>query len=123
MLRIALTLPSLMLRIVEYADFFPWTGNHPEDVLTDQTTRQGCYDKTQVSQNEHTTARPTLWPVFKRQSGVQVLSSLFVSVLEQRQSHGRITAASTFKPPPRVTLTDTKREAWLRDLANPSVPL
>ena len=30
---------------------------------------------------------------------------------------------STFKPPPRVTLTDTKREAWLRDLANPASPL
>ncbi|KAI9860017.1 MAG: RNA polymerase II mediator complex subunit [Trichoglossum hirsutum] len=111
------------LRQEKYADFFPWTGNHPEDILTEQTTRQGFYDKTQVSQNEHTTARPTLWPIFKRQSGIQVLSSLLVSVLEQRQSHGRITAASTFKPPPRVTLTDTKREAWLRDLANPSVPL
>ncbi|KAH0543775.1 hypothetical protein FGG08_001957 [Glutinoglossum americanum] len=111
------------LRQDKYADFFPWMGTHPEDILTEQTTRQGFYDKTQVSQNEHTTARPTLWPVFKRQSGIQVLSSLFVSVLEQRQSHGRITAASTFKPPPRVTLTDTKREAWLRDLANPSVPL
>jgi mediator of RNA polymerase II transcription subunit 12 len=33
------------------------------------------------------------------------------------------TAPSTFKPPPRVTLTDTKREAWLKDLANPEVPL
>ncbi|KAI9776029.1 MAG: RNA polymerase II mediator complex subunit [Geoglossum umbratile] len=111
------------LRQEKYADFFPWTGSHPEDILIEQTTRQGFYDKTQVSQNEHQTARPSLWPVFKRQSGIQVLSSLFVSVLEQRQLHGRITAVSTFKPPPRVTLTDTKREAWLRDLANPSVPL
>ncbi|KAI9769426.1 MAG: RNA polymerase II mediator complex subunit [Geoglossum simile] len=115
--------PILKFGDIEYADFFPWTGKHPEDVLIEQTTRQGFYDKTQVSQNEHQTARPSLWPVFKRQSGIQVLSSLLVSVLEQRQLHGRITAASTFKPPPRVTLTDTKREAWLRDLANPSVPL
>ncbi|KAL8792612.1 MAG: hypothetical protein Q9195_004835 [Heterodermia aff. obscurata] len=37
--------------------------------------------------------------------------------------HGTITANCTFKPPPRVTLTDTKREAWLRDLANPEIPL
>ena len=37
--------------------------------------------------------------------------------------HGTIAANCTFKPPPRVTLTDTKREAWLRDLANPEIPL
>lgn len=51
------------------------------------------------------------------------MSSLFVSALDQRQTHGTITANSSFKPPPRVTLTDTKREAWLRDLANPIIPL
>ena len=37
--------------------------------------------------------------------------------------HGTIVANCTFKPPPRVTLTDTKREAWLRDLANSEIPL
>lgn len=46
-----------------------------------------------------------------------------MSVLDRKQSIGRITNPSTFKPPPRVTLTDTKREAWLRDLANPTIPL
>lgn len=35
----------------------------------------------------------------------------------------RVDSVSTFKPPPRVTLTDTKREAWLRDLANLGIPL
>lgn len=30
---------------------------------------------------------------------------------------------STFKPPPRVTLTDAKRIAWLTDLTNESVSL
>jgi mediator of RNA polymerase II transcription subunit 12, fungi type len=61
--------------------------------------------------------------MFKNKPNLQILSSLYVSALEQRQAHGKITSASTFKPPPRVTLTDTKRESWLRDLANPSVPL
>lgn len=105
------------------ADFFPWTGCHAEDVLNEQTTKQGFYDKTQVSQNESNTARPSVWSSLKHKSGLQILSSLFVSVLDQRQIHGTITANSTFKPPPRVTLTDTKREAWLRDLANSSIPL
>jgi mediator of RNA polymerase II transcription subunit 12 len=48
---------------------------------------------------------------------------LFVTVLEKRQTLGRLTGPSTFKPPPRVTLTNTKREAWLTDLANPAFAL
>ncbi|KAF6237053.1 hypothetical protein HO173_004932 [Letharia columbiana] len=105
------------------ADFFPWTGCHAEDVLNELTTRQGFYDKSPVSQNESNTARPSVWSSLKHKSGLQILSSLFVSALDQRQIHGTITTNTTFKPPPRVTLTDTKREAWLRDLANPSIPL
>ncbi|KAL6713558.1 RNA polymerase II mediator complex subunit [Lecanora helva] len=105
------------------ADFFPWTGHHPEDVLNELTTKQGFYDRIQASQNESSTARPSVWSSLKHKSGLQILSSLFISALDQRQIHGTVTATSTFKPPPRVTLTDTKREAWLRDLANPSIPL
>lgn len=103
------------------ADFYPWTGDHPEDVLSEQTIKQGYFDKNLVY--EHQSARSVLWPILKHKGGLQVLSSSIVSVLEKKQSIGRITAPSTFKPPPRVTLTDTKREAWLRDLANPTIPL
>ena len=109
--------------ISEPADFFPWTGNRPEDVLNEATTRQGFYDKIQISQNETSTARPSVWSSLKHKSGLQILSSLLVSALDKRQAHGMITATCTFKPPPRVTLTDTKREAWLRDLANPTISL
>lgn len=92
-------------------------------MLSEQAIKQGFVDKTQLSQNEYQSARSALWPILKHKSGLQVLSSSLVSVLEQRQAKGRITAPSTFKPPPRVTLTDAKREAWLRDLASPAVPL
>lgn len=105
------------------ADFFPWTGSHAEDVLSELTTKQGYYDKSPFSQNESSTARLSVWSSLKHKSGLQILSSLFVSALDQKQLFGTITTNSTFKPPPRVTLTDTKREAWLRDLANPSIPL
>ena len=54
---------------------------------------------------------------------MQILSSLLLSSLDYSLLHGRVTAKCTFKPPPRVTLTDTKREVWLRDLANPLIPL
>ncbi|EAW09216.1 uncharacterized protein ACLA_034190 [Aspergillus clavatus NRRL 1] len=112
-----------VLRGDKVADFLPWTGNHPEDVLNEQTAKQGYYDRTQVSQNESNTARPSLYAQLKHRSGLQMLSSVFAAALEKRQGHSMVTAPSTFKPPPRVTLTDNKREAWLRDLANPTVPL
>ncbi|KAL1998478.1 hypothetical protein VTN02DRAFT_6094 [Thermoascus thermophilus] len=105
------------------ADFSPWTGNHPEDVLNEQTAKQGHYDRTQVSQNESNTARPSLYAQLRHRSGLQVLSSVLAAALDKRQTYNKVTATSTFRPPPRVTLTDNKREAWLRDLANPSVPL
>jgi mediator of RNA polymerase II transcription subunit 12 len=106
-----------------HADFFPWTGNHPEDQFTDHVIRQGFFDKTQTTQNETGSARMSIFPALKHKSGLQTLSSLFTNILAQRRAHGQITAPPTFKPPPRVTLTDTKREAWLRDLANPTISL
>ncbi|KAI4715609.1 hypothetical protein E4T48_08198 [Aureobasidium sp. EXF-10727] len=109
------------------ADFFPWTnieGKHPEDVLNEHLIKSGYSDKpTGPSSTESNTARPHLWPSLKNKNGLGVLSALFVQVLDKRSQMRLCTAPSTFKPPPRVTLTDTKREAWLKDLANPEVPL
>ncbi|CAL3968079.1 unnamed protein product [Diplocarpon coronariae] len=106
-----------------HADFDPWTGNHPEDQFSEVAIRSGYYDKSSMTQNEVGSARASIFPALKHKSGLQTLSSLFTSVLAQRRAHGQITAASTFKPPPRVTVTDTKRELWLKDLANTTIPL
>lgn len=84
--------------------------------------KQGFYDKSQFS-HEANTVWPSLWSSLKHKSGLQILSSLLVNVLDRKQTRGMVGITSTFKPPPRVTLTDTKREAWLRDLANPTIPL
>lgn len=62
-------------------------------------------------------------PLFKQPTSLPALSFFMVRAMEARALKSRITSNSTFKPPPRVTLTDQKREAWLRDLATPSVPL
>ena len=99
-----------------------WTGEHDEDRLSELAIKTGYSVKTHVA-NESNTARPSLWPHFKNKSGLQALSSLLVSVVQQRQDCGLLTANSTFKPPPRVTSTDAKKEGWLRDLANVTIPL
>ncbi|KAJ0166537.1 Mediator of RNA polymerase II transcription subunit 12 [Colletotrichum tanaceti] len=107
-----------------HADFFPWNGNHPEDQYSETVIKTGYYDKPPASSaTETSSAKAALFPALKHKSGLNLLSNIFVGVLNQRKLNGQISSPSTFKPPPRVTLTDTKREIWLRDLANPSISL
>ena len=104
------------------ADVFPWTGDGPEDTLSEALVKNGVSNKSQIM-NETNTARPSLWSNLKNKSGISTLSSLFVAVLEKRQQTGRLQAPNTFKPPPRLTLRDSTREQWLHDLANPTIGL
>ncbi|KAM0279691.1 hypothetical protein ACHAQH_004493 [Verticillium albo-atrum] len=105
------------------ADFFSWAGNHPEDRLSDTVIKNGYFDKAPVTQAETTSAKAAIFPALKHKNGLNLLSSIFVGVLNQRKHNGQVVAPSAFKPPPRVTLTDTKREVWMRDLANPAISL
>ena len=108
------------------ADFSPWTGRHPEDIMSETVIKAGYSDKPSGPLSaESNSAKPSIWPNLsqKNNMGLQTLSYLFTSVMDRRQAMGKCVAPSTFKPPPRVTVTDTKREAWLRDLSNPDVPL
>ncbi|KAK0303793.1 RNA polymerase II mediator complex subunit [Friedmanniomyces endolithicus] len=108
------------------ADFSPWTGHHPEDVLNETVVKAGYCDKGPgANQAESNSGKPAIWQnlTAKNNTGLQMLSYLFTQVMEKRQALGKCSAPSTFKPPPRVTVTDTKREAWLKDLANPEIPL
>ncbi|KAK4966440.1 RNA polymerase II mediator complex subunit [Elasticomyces elasticus] len=119
--------PALATRLPppkNVADFSPWTGHHPEDVLNEAVVKAGYCDKG-PGQTEYNSAKPSIWPnlTAKNNTGLQMLNYLFTQAMEKRQVLGKCTAPSTFKPPPRVTVTDTKREAWLKDLANPEIPL
>lgn len=106
------------------AGFFPWMGKHPEDIVNDTNVKQGYFDKPpNPTEKELNTARVPLYNAFKHKSGVENLSILFSLVLDQKNQHGRISSTSTFKPPPRVTLTEAKRKSWIADLANADVPL
>jgi mediator of RNA polymerase II transcription subunit 12, fungi type len=59
----------------------------------------------------------------QEKSTLQKFSHFILAVLQQRQKEGLIKTPTTFRVPPRVTLTDQKREQYLRDLANPSQSL
>ncbi|KAJ3562240.1 hypothetical protein NPX13_g8639 [Xylaria arbuscula] len=107
-----------------YADFYPWRGGHPEDQFSDSIIRIGYFDKAPAQPaQEAASAKAALFPAMKHKAGLQALSTILTGVLNSRRHIGQISSPSTFKPPPRVTLTDTKREVWLKDLANPTIPL
>ncbi|KAK2608663.1 RNA polymerase II mediator complex subunit [Conoideocrella luteorostrata] len=104
-----------------HADFFPWSGVHHEDEWSTEAIQKGTWDR--GNQSEVSSARLAIFPALKQKTGLNALSTIFMGMLNQRRHRGQITAPSTFKPPPRVTLTDTKREIWLKDLANPAISL
>lgn len=106
-----------------YADFMPWTGDGPEDHFTQSFIQTGYFDKINLGQAETGTGKGAIYPSVKHKTGLYALSTVFTGLLGARRHSGQITSASTFKPPPRVTVTDTKREAWLKDLANPTSSL
>ncbi|KAK9236625.1 hypothetical protein V1525DRAFT_199551 [Lipomyces kononenkoae] len=105
-----------------YPDFFPWTGTHAEDSLTESYIQHGFEDKPFLP-NETGSARQALQPSLHNQPSLAALSTFMVNAIYKRHELNKIMSPTTYKPPPRVTLTDHKREAWLRDLASASVPL
>ncbi|KAF3161932.1 RNA polymerase II mediator complex subunit [Orbilia oligospora] len=109
------------LKDPKFPDFFPWKGTHPEDHVTESAARTGFSDK--MHSGEQSSAKVLLAPLIKKNVGVDIISSIFVTILEKRQHIGRISTPSTFKFPPRVTFPGAKKESWLRDLANPDIPL
>ena len=106
------------------AGFFPWTGKHPEDVLSEPNARHGYFDRPpNPPEKEMGSAKNALFGVFKHRSGLETLSVLLGLALERKCKTGLLSSTSNFRPPPRVTLTEAKRKAWLADLANAEVPL
>ena len=106
------------------AGYFPWLGRHPEDVLSELNVKQGYFDRPpNPPERELNSARVPLHGALKHKSGIETLSTLFSLVLEAKNKHGLISSASSFKPPPRVTLAEAKRKAWISDLADSNVPL
>ena len=106
------------------AGFFPWTGKDKEDVLNESNVKYGYFDRPpNPPEKEMGTAKTALQAAFKHRCSLDFLSVLFGLALERKGKHGVLSSTSNFRPPPRVTLTEAKRKAWLADLANPDVPL
>jgi hypothetical protein len=84
---------------------------------------QKGYNPLTTVTSETSTARNPMMQAFRQRSSLYALSYFMLNAMDVKEKSSRITSNSTFKPPPRVTLTEQKKETWLRDLADPSVPL
>ncbi|ANB12809.1 Srb8p [Sugiyamaella lignohabitans] len=105
-----------------YPDFEPWRRSKEEDTVALDCLQRGHHEQPKVT-NESGSGKASMIPLLKQWTSLPALSFFLVNAMEIRERNCRISSNWTFKPPPRVTLTDQKREAWLRDLASPSVPL
>lgn len=104
--------------------YFPWVGKHPEDVLSESNIKLGYHDKPPNPQEkEFASGKSSLYITLKHRSGLATLSALFSLLLDEQSVPSSGSPTSSFRPPPRVTMTEVKRKSWLADLANPDVPL
>ncbi|RUS12491.1 hypothetical protein BC937DRAFT_87750, partial [Endogone sp. FLAS-F59071] len=100
-----------------YPDIFPQRLNQDEDQLTESNVCNGFMDRPVVS-NEHTCAHDMIHGRLVDDPKILAdLGGFMVDVLKRKREASRITGLSTFKPPSRSTLNDTKKEQWLQDLA------
>ncbi|KAG8686075.1 RNA polymerase II mediator complex subunit, partial [Ceratobasidium sp. 394] len=112
-----------------YPGFDPPRPGQPEDILTDQNVKQGYNyaENVPVRMNNdnfsaHGLIHSTLMPSRNR-SVISLLGDLMSAVYEVRAESTLNIPAHSYKLPPRMTLNDARRAAWLADLSNPSVPL
>ncbi|CCH46784.1 Mediator of RNA polymerase II transcription subunit 12 [Wickerhamomyces ciferrii] len=105
----------------KYPDFQPWEHSPQEDNLAVNHLQKGFFETPYVA-NELLSARNIMHQLLRSQSSLEALSSNLLEAIDVRSSNNKI-GPSSYKPPPRVTLTDQKRENWLKDLANNDVSL
>jgi mediator of RNA polymerase II transcription subunit 12 len=105
-----------------YVGFHPPHPGQEEDILSENNVKNG------FSVNHHVPAETlSAYTVFSENASdpetLTKLQDLMSAVLLRRKERLPPVPASTFRLPSRVTLSDTKRQAWFADLANPDVPL
>ncbi|CAH2352019.1 mediator of RNA polymerase II transcription subunit 12 [[Candida] railenensis] len=125
--------------VFTYPDYKPWSDHtslsssdsklENEKITNNAYLNKGYFEPPSVS-NEYYSARNMIQnTIFSSTSNCQRvlndLSNQLSSAYSLRNDQvNRIKFESnTFKLPPRVTLTASKKEIWLRDLANPQIPL
>ncbi|KAJ7039194.1 hypothetical protein C8F04DRAFT_1087468 [Mycena alexandri] len=105
-----------------YTGFHPPRPGQDEDVLTAENVRNG-FPQPKFVQAETFSAKEVIHENMRTGDALHKLEELMNDVFIRRADRVAPIPPSTFRIPTRVTLNDSKRQAWLADLANPDVPL
>ncbi|CAE6538597.1 unnamed protein product [Rhizoctonia solani] len=119
----------ILFQLVGYPGFDPPRPGQPEDILTDQNVKQG-YTFVNNSlgnvSNDSFSAHGLIYGSLKpsrNRSALALLGDLMSAVYDVRAEASSSIPSNNYKLPPRVTLNDSRKAAWLAELSNPSVPL
>ncbi|KAG1727617.1 hypothetical protein EDB19DRAFT_1897524 [Suillus lakei] len=113
---------------VGYPGFHPPRLGQDEDVLSDKHIKDGFLLPLPVS-DEHQSAAATFLQQDAKgghmfdQSVLADLEHLMNDIFTRKADSVVAIQSSAFKIPSRVTMSDTKRQTWFAELANPDVPL
>ncbi|GAA5854113.1 hypothetical protein JCM8547_008233 [Rhodosporidiobolus lusitaniae] len=102
--------------------FYPPRDGMDEDQMTEHAVKAGYVSKALV-QAENFSAHQHIYDKLKTNDILGNLSRLVGAVQAKAQASLPSYGNSSFRLPSRITLTDSKREAWFSDLASPSIPL
>ncbi|GAV27943.1 hypothetical protein PMKS-001411 [Pichia membranifaciens] len=117
-----------------YPDFKVWNQTEEEDKIM-KTHLQKGYMEPPFVKHEDQSGRQLITELLtrsnaqspltlhERDSKLDLMGQIFVDAMHKRRFFNGIKSKGAYKPPPRVTLTEHKKEAWLKKLANPNIPL
>lgn len=104
-------------------DLFPTKPNQPEDDMSQISVRKGFAARAYV-RNESFSAYEMIFTRLASPDALNTLSSWMDEVMLRRLELDRASVApSQYKAPSRVTLNEAKLANYVKDLADPAVPL
>ncbi|EGF99284.1 uncharacterized protein MELLADRAFT_94780 [Melampsora larici-populina 98AG31] len=121
--------------ILGYPGLHPTHPGQQEDAITKSLVQSGFSARTlvgasigsyRIHQTESFSAHQMIYKKLSDDSNFNLSSAGLSALIEARRRYCAINqydTKSTIKIPGRVTLNDQKRENWLRELADPHVPL
>ncbi|KAF8070344.1 hypothetical protein FPV67DRAFT_1413891 [Lyophyllum atratum] len=105
-----------------YLGFYPPRSGQEEDLLSEANVKNGFVLGKPVSA-ETFSAHSLINVDLSSSATFSKLETLMNEIFIRRADSIPSIPPSTFRIPTRVTLNDSKRQAWFADLANPEVPL
>lgn len=116
-----------------YPDFSVWKPTDVDNEIM-KTFLQKGYIAPPLVRHEDQSGRPLMTDLISKTAEISsvsqnkinklcLMSQVFVDAMHKRRVFNGIKSSAPFKPPPRVTLTEQKKEIWLKRLSDPRISL